>query len=394
MNSYSVREVAAITGIGELKPTRDPGGKRALELMAEAARLALLDAGLEKRDIDGILIAPPMEFLGMMMLPSYVGEYLGIRPSYANVVDLGGASAAGMVARAAAAIAIGQCRNVLCLTGEAVSPELMTRLIGTFRWSPEEASFEQPYGPMGVNSAYAMAAMRHIHEFGTRPEDLAKIAVEQRKNAQKNPEAIFHGKPITIEDVLKSRLVVDPLHLLEIVMPVSGAAAVIVSDRSVAQRAGKAPAWILGAGEAYSHAVISQVGNITTTPVARSAEHAFRMSGVTRRQIDLVSVYDCYTIMVLLTLEDAGFCDKGQGGAFVAEHDLSYQGDFPVNTHGGQLSFGQAGLAGGTSHIAEAVRQIRGEAAERQLKNCDLVFVNGNGGVMSEEVSLVLGSGQ
>lgn len=388
-----LRGTAALTGIGELPPSKSPqGGRSAMELMAQAARLAIEDAGIDKRDIDGLLIAPPGMNLGMMMIPSYYAEYFEIRPRYANIVDMGGASAAAMAWRAAAAIAAGQCRRVLCLTGEAFDRQGMMQLAQRLQIGVEEAQFEQPYGPMGVNYAYALAARRHMHEFGTTPTQLAKVAVDQRTNACANPMALFHGKPLSTDDVLSSRLVVDPLHLLDIVMPCSGAAAFIVEDRAGASAAGRRPVWLLGAAEAMSHAVITRAPDLTTTPIADAAPRAFAMAGVAPADIDLISVYDCYTIMVILTLEDAGFCPKGQGGPYVMDHDLTYRGDRPVNTHGGQLSFGQPGLAGGASHITEAVRQLRGEAGERQMDSCRLAYVNGNGGVMSEEVSLVLGA--
>ncbi|MCH8052348.1 MAG: thiolase family protein, partial [Chloroflexi bacterium] len=184
---------------------------------------------------------------------------------------------------------------------------------------------------------------------------------------------------------------VDPLHLYEIVRPCTGGAAFVVVSADAAGSSAQTPAWLLGAGEATRGVMLAQVESITTSPVAQSAPLAFEMAGVTPDDIDLVSVYDCYTITVIVTLEDAGFCEKGRGGPFVEEHDLTYRGDLPLNTHGGQLSFGQPGLAGGMSHVTEAVRQLQGRAGERQLPDCELAFVNGNGGIMSEQSSLVLG---
>ncbi|MBI2913683.1 MAG: thiolase family protein, partial [Chloroflexi bacterium] len=205
------------------------------------------------------------------------------------------------------------------------------------------------------------------------------------------PDALFFDRPISVEDVLDSPLVVDPLHLLEIVMPCTGGAALVVVSPQRAREAAQPPAWLLGAGEYSTGMMLSQAPSLTTSPIAVSAPKAFQMAGVTPADIDLVSVYDCYTITVLVTLEDAGFCPKGRGGPFVEEHDLTYTGDLPLNTHGGQLSFGQPGLAGGMSHVTEAVRQLQGRAGARQLKHCELAFVNGNGGIMSEQASLVLG---
>ncbi|MCU1344673.1 MAG: hypothetical protein JWL70_939, partial [Acidimicrobiia bacterium] len=211
-----------------------------------------------------------------------------------------------------------------------------------------------------------------------------------RDNAAANPDAALRS-PITVEEVLASEMICDPLHLLEIVMPVSGAAAIVVtsSDRAVDRR--HAPVWLMGAGEVLTHASLAGAPNLTHTAVAEAAQRAFAMADVRPGDVGLASLYDCYTIMVLLTLEDAGFCAKGEGGAFVDAHDFRWHGDFPVNTHGGQLSFGQAGYGGGMSHVTEAVRQLSGRGGDRQVTGLELAYVNGNGGMMSEQVSLVLG---
>lgn len=387
----SLRKAAAIAGVGELKPARQSNGRGALHLMVEAGRLAVLDAGMELGEIDGLLVAPPLTG-APVTFPSMVAEYMGLRPDYCDVVDLGGASGAGQVWRAAAAIAGGMCTTVLCLTGDAQDPTQFYQRGATIHGvaGPE---FDRPYGPMGANSGYALAASRHMALYGTTSRQLAKVAVDQRTNACANPDAMFHGKPITVDDVLNSRLVVDPLHLLEIVLPCSGAAAVVVTSVERAQRGPHAPVLLLGAGEKVTHSGPAYAPDLTSTAIAAAARRAFDMAGVAPPDIDLVSVYDCYTITVAITLEDAGFCAKGQGGPFIEEHDLTWAGDFPVNTHGGQLSFGQPGLAGGMSHVTEAVRQLRGQAQGRQVKDCELAYVNGNGGVLSEEVSLVLGRG-
>ncbi len=384
-----LRGKAAICGVGEVGPFRKAGGRTAVDMMLEAGRLAMLDAGLEPPEVDGLLVGPLL--VGApVTLASMMAEYLGLRPTYADIVDLGGATAAGMVWRAAAAIASGAARAVLCLTGEAVDPEAFyTRGV---RWAglpPPE--FERPYGPMGANSGYAMIAMRHAYEFGTTDRQRAKVAVDQRQNACANPRALFYGRPITVEEVLESPLIVDPLHLLEIVMPCSGAIAFVVAAPEVARSGPHPPVYLLGFGEKVTHSLPSHALSLTTSPIVYTAKQAFERAGCTPADIDLVSVYDCYTITVIVTLEDAGFCAKGEGGLFVEEHDLTYKGDFPVNTHGGQLSYGQPGLAGGASHVIEAVYQLREEAGERQVKDCQLAFVQGNGGVMSEQVSLILG---
>jgi acetyl-CoA acetyltransferase len=387
----TLKRAAAITGIGEMKPRRSPDGLSTLGIWVDVSREAILDAGLSLKEIDGVLVGPPITEM-VAMWPAHLGEYLGIHPKYEDVVDLGGASAAGMAWRAAAAIQGGLCSAVLCVTGEA--SDVDTFYAPRARRPTQQLpirEFEAPYGPMGVNSGYAMIAQRHMHEYGTTSRQLAKIAADQRTNACANPDALFYGKPLTVDDVLASPLVVDPLHLLEIVRPCTGGAAFVVASPEIARRSAQRPVWLLGAGECNTGLTLSQYDTITTSPIAVSAPTAFEMAGVAHKDIDLVSVYDCYTITVLITLEDAGFCAKGQGGPFVEDHDMTYRGDLPLNTHGGQLSFGQPGLAGGMSHVTEAVRQLQGRAGERQVKDCELAFVNGNGGIMSEQASLILG---
>jgi acetyl-CoA acetyltransferase len=385
----TLKHAAAITGIAEMRPRKSAEGLSTLGIWAEVSRGAMLDAGIDPADIDGLLVAPPITDM-VAMWPSHLGEYLDLHPRFANVVDLGGASAAGMVWRAASAIQSGLCRAVLCVSGE--TSDVDTFYAPRARRPAQQLpmrEFEAPYGPMGVNSGYAQIAMRHMHEFGTTGRQLAKVAVDQRTNAAANPDALYRD-PITVEDVLASPMIVDPLHLYEIVRPCTGGAAFIVVSPDLALSSTQTPVWLLGAGEATRGVMLAQVPSVTTSPIAISAPAAFEMAGAKPSDVDLVSVYDCYTITVVVTLEDAGFCAKGRGGAFVEEHDLTFSGDCPLNTHGGQLSFGQPGLAGGMSHVTEAARQLQGRAGERQVRDCEMAFVNGNGGIMSEQASLVL----
>ncbi|HZO81781.1 MAG TPA: thiolase family protein [Candidatus Binataceae bacterium] len=381
----SLKGAAAVIGIGELKPTKDaPPDATALGLMSAAAAEAIADARLETRDIDGFLCGMAFADPGMLY-PASVAEVMGINPRMLNQVDIGGASPAGMVWRAAAAIQAGMCRAVLCVVGDLNRMgEQRPPVISVQR------EFEAPYGNIGANCGYAMIAQRHMYEYGTTPEQMAKVAVDQRRNAVKNPLATFNDRELTIADVLNSRMIVDPLHLFEIVSPCSGGSAVVVASPEVARGAQHPPIWLLGAGEYSNHATITYAPSLTDSPVKPAAEAAFKMAGVANKDIDLVCPYDCYTITVIVTLEDAGFCKKGQGGPFVWERDLSWSGDFPCNTHGGQLSFGQPGLGGGMSHVTEAVRQLMGRGGERQVKNARLAYVNGNGGIMSEQASLIL----
>jgi acetyl-CoA C-acetyltransferase len=381
----SLKGKAAAIGIAELKPWKEaPPNVTPLGLMGRLTAEAIADAGLEKKDIDGFLVGMPVADPGFIY-PASAAEVLGINPRMLNVVDIGGASPAGMIWRAAAAIDAGMCSAVLCIVADL--NRLGDQKVPVVSVQRE---FEAPYGNIGANCGYAMIANRHMYEYGTTPEQMAKVAVDQRKNALKNPLAAFGDKPLTIADVLGSRMIVDPLHLFEIVSPCSGGSAVIVASPEVARRAKHPPVWLIGAGEYSNHASITYAPSLTDSPIKPAAENAFKMAGVERKDIDLVCPYDCYTITVLVTLEDAGFCKKGQGGPFVAEHDLSYAGDFPCNTHGGQLSFGQPGLGGGMSHVVEGIRQLMGRGEGRQVKDAALAYVNGNGGIMSEQVSLIL----
>jgi acetyl-CoA C-acetyltransferase len=392
-----MRGKGAVVGVGELKPMRHTPGETTLSLMARSGVAAIEDAGLAFSDVDGLLVHP---IGGISMLtPSTVAEYMGMKPSFAEVVDLGGATGAGMIWRAVAAIEAGMCQACVCITGSSRRPRRPPSA-GDGRktaggWAMPDrspfAEFEVPYGNVGANVGYAMVANRYLHEYEVTPQQLAKVAVHQRDNAGQNPDAIFYGQPITVDDVLDSPMIADPLHMLEIVMPAGGAASLVVVGPELARKLPNRPAWLLGAGESITHKSITYAPSLLDTAIQASASRAFAQAGVRPDQVGLASVYDCYTITVLLTLEDSGFCPKGTGGRFIEEHDLRWNGDFPVNTHGGQLSFGQPGIAGGMSHVTEAVRQIQGRAGQRQIPDLDLAFVNGNGGILSEQVSLLFG---
>lgn len=381
----SLRGTAAISGFAEMAPQKRAGDRTPLGIIANVARDAIADAGLKKSDVDGLLTGWALSDYSVLW-PSVVADYLQILPSYVNQVELGGASAAGMVWRAAAAIQGGMCHTVLCVLGDR---RARARQMPPF--PSIEAEFDAPYGLIAANPGYALIAQRHKHEYGTTAEQMAKVAVDQRKSACHNPAALFGQSEIDVDDVLASRMIVDPLHLLEIVSPCTGGGAFVVTSRERAKDGPHPPVVLLGAGEAGGHSSITHARNLTTSLVAPAAEAAFRMAGVGPRDMDFVQPYDCYTITVIVTLEDAGFCDKGEGGRFVAEHDLSYAGDFPCNTHGGQLSFGQPGLAGGMSHVIEAARQLMDRGEARQVPGARIGYVNGNGGIMAEQCGLVLG---
>lgn len=397
----SLKGAAAVVGVAERAPQRYSGNLTALDMFSEIATEAMEDAGVARSEVDGLLVNPVGGLPGFV--PATVGEHLGLSLTFAEVVDLGGATGAGMVWRAAAAIQAGMCTTCLCLTASprrtpkprpagAKEKPRSQRSIQPKRDRSPAAEFDMPYGMIGANVGYAMIANRYTHEYGLADEQRAKVAVDQRRNANANPSAIFHDQPLTIDDVLASEIICEPLHMLEIVMPAAGAAAVLVTSADRANDAPQPPAWLLGAGESVTHSSFAQAPALDATGVGIAARAAMAQAGIEPADVGLASLYDCYTIMVLLTLEEAGFCPRGEAGAFVEAHDLTYGGDFPLNTHGGQMSFGQAGVAGGMSHVTEAVRQIQGRCGERQIPDLELAYTHGNGGIIAEQVGLVFGA--
>ena len=397
-----LRGEAAIVGYVELPPERLNKCSPApftLEQWAELASAAMQDAGLPGELIDGIVTSHLGE--SELFVPSTVAEYLGVDANFAELLDLGGASAAGMVWRAAAAIELGICDVVVCaLPARYLTPmsEKKPKALvdavffgaSSNQYGSPQAEFEIPYGNIGQNGPYGQVATRYGAVYGYDERAMAKIVVDQRVNANHTEGAIWHDTPLTIEEVIDSPVIADPLHMLEIVMPCVGGAAVVVAGADIAKRARNRPVWITGFGENVPFKTPTYAKDLLNTPMAKVARSAFAMSGLSRADMDMVSIYDCYTITVLLSLEDAGFCEKGKGMQFIADHDLTFRGDFPLNTAGGQLGFGQAGLAGGMHHVCDATRQIMGRAGAAQVADCNRAFVSGNGGILSEQTALIL----
>ncbi|MGV0771310.1 thiolase family protein [Mycobacterium syngnathidarum] len=393
---------AAIVGYVELPPERLTKASPApftLEQWALLAAAALEDAGLSAEQVDGIVTSHLGE--SEIFVPSTVAEYLGVRANFAELLDLGGASAAGMVWRAAAAIELGLCDVVLCALparyitpSSELKPKALTDAVffgsSSNQFGSPQAEFDIPYGNLGQNGPYGQVAQRYAHEYGYDARAMAKIVVDQRFNANHTDGAIWKDTPLSVEDVLASPVIADPLHMLEIVMPCVGGAAVVVASADIAARARNRPVWIKGFGEHVPFKTPTYAEDLLDTPIRKAADTAFGMAGLTRGDMDMVSIYDCYTITVLLSLEDAGFCEKGKGMSFVSDHDLTFRGDFPLNTAGGQLGFGQAGLAGGMHHVCDATRQIMARAGAAQVPDCNRAFVSGNGGILSEQTTLIL----
>ncbi|MFN0090660.1 MAG: thiolase family protein [Acidimicrobiales bacterium] len=393
-----LRGDAAIVGYAEWKPQRKWMGPLMFqtEQWAELAREALADAQIASSEVNGLVCMDIRE--SSMFVPATIAEYCGWEVSFAERVDLGGATPVGMVGRAAAAIELGLCDVVVCAVPSIPRPRPPFQAskgwssygASSNNWGSPQAEFDIPFGNVAQNAGYAQIAQRYAAEFGYDPRATAKIAVDQRTNACANPDAIFYGTPITIEDVLDSRMVADPLHLLEIVMPCMGGGAVVLASRERAARTPHRPAYVTGFGERLAFKTPTYAPDLVRTPIAHAADQAFAMAGIARSDVDAVQLYDCYTITVLLNIEDSGFCAKGEGMQFVLDHDLTYAGDFPCNTHGGQLSFGQPGGAGGMSQVIEGARQVMGRGEARQVADCNTVYVTGNGGIMSEQSAILL----
>ena len=387
---------AAIVGAAEYPARRfsELPTATSLEQAADLALLALADAGLTLADVDGLSVRGV--YVTEQFAPATVAEYLGVRIGYGEAPDLGGATAAGMIWRAAAAIERGLASVVVCIYPGNYPPQppgaSLTHSFGASSYLPgsPQAEFEIPYGHLGQNVPYAFIAQRYAHIYGYDAAALARLVVHQRRNANANPAAIFYRETLTEADVLGSRMIADPLRMLEIVRPVRGGVAVVVASPAVVRRARHRPVLVSGYGEGIAHKSPQFARDMLDPPLREAAATAFAMAGLRPEQMDGAQIYDCYTIAVLMALESAGFCARGTGLEFLRNHDMTFTGDFPLNTNGGQLGFGQAGGAGGMTHVIEGYRQVAGRAGTRQIANCDTMFVSGNGGIMSEQVALVL----
>ncbi|MFF4711316.1 acetyl-CoA acetyltransferase [Streptomyces eurythermus] len=360
-------------------------------LHAQAARRALADAGLDRARVDGFASAG----LGTLA-PVEVAEYLGLRPTWVDSTSVGGATWEVMAAHAADAIAAGHARAVLLVYGSTARADIKAgRRTGTLSFGARgPLQFEAPYGHTLI-AKYAMAARRHMIEYGTTIEQLAEVAVQARANAALNPEAMFRD-PVTVDDVLSGPLIADPFTRLHCCLRSDGGAAVLLAAEEYARDCRTAPVWVLGTGEHVSHATMSEWPDFTLSPAAVSGRLAFGRAGVGPAEIDFAEIYDAFTYMTLVTLEDLGFCAKGEGGAFVAGGRLRVRGgELPVNTDGGGLAAQHPGMRG-LFLLVEAVRQLRGEAGERQVRARDgalprLGVASGTGGWFCSSGTVVLG---
>ncbi|MER7683661.1 acetyl-CoA acetyltransferase [Streptomyces sp. NPDC097610] len=359
-------------------------------LHAQAARRALADAGMDRSLVDGFASA------GLGTLPPVeVAEYLGLRPTWVDSTAVGGSTWEVMAAHAADAIAAGHAEAVLLVYGSTARADIKAgRRTGNLSFGARgPLQFEVPYGHTLI-AKYAMAARRHMHAYGTTLEQLASVAVQARANAALNPEAMFRT-PITTDDVLSGPMIADPFTKLHCCLRSDGGAAVLLAAEEYVRDCRRAPVWILGTGEHVSHTTMSEWPDFTVSPAAVSGRLAFERAGVRPDEIDVAELYDAFTYMTLVTLEDLGFCAKGEGGEFVEKGRLTVGGELPVNTDGGGLSAQHPGMRG-LFLLVEAVRQLRGEAGERQVRKTggrlpELAVASGTGGWFCSSGTVVLG---
>lgn len=378
--SHELRGAAAIVGVG-LSGLPAAPERTAMEILAEAVHRALDDAGLKLGDIDGLFTGSSYHFLPSLS----VAEYLGLKPKFQDTTMVGGSSFVGHLLNAALALHAGLCNVALICYGSNQGSGF-----GKLKTMSETQPYEAPYEPRYPISSYALAAARHMHEYGTRREDLAEVAVAARKWAQLNPLAVKR-EPLTVEDVLNARMISDPLGLLDCCLVSDGGGAVILVRRERANDFPKAPVFVLGCAGATTHRQITCMASLTTTAAVDSGARAFEMAGLRPSDIDVVELYDAFTINTVMFLEDLGFCEKGQGGAFVRDGRIAPDGALPVNTNGGGLSCCHPGMYG-IFTVIEAVQQLRGECGDRQVGGARTAVAHGNGGVLSSQVTSILGT--
>jgi acetyl-CoA acetyltransferase len=380
----TLRGAAAIVGVAEAASPTGELDRFGRDLETQMVLEALEDAGLKLADVDGVCHANSAVSFA---------EYLGIHPRFTESTNTGGSSFEVHAEHAAAAIAAGLA-DVIVSVYAATPRSDRTQGRSTSRFGPNgltpAAEWEWPYRLRMPIGAYALAASRHMHEFGTTSEQLAEIAVSTRRWAALNPSARFR-EPITVDDVLASPLQCSPLHLLDCCLVTDGAGAFVMTSAHRAKSLRKPPAYVLGAATCHDHLMISQMPDLTTTPGAVSGPDAFKMAGVKADDVDLLMGYDSFTITALLHLEDLGFCGKGEGGAFVEGGRTAPGGGLPMNTNGGGLSFTHPGMYG-MFLIVEAVRQLRGECGERQVQGAEIAVAHGSGMALSCMSTIVLGT--
>jgi acetyl-CoA acetyltransferase len=351
-----------------------------IDLMAQGIHRALDDAGLTLGDVDGLFCATTQARTSAMSLV----EYLGLPNAYTDSTIVGGSSFEVHVAHAHAALEAGLCSVAIIAYGST------QRTVGRRAASAREFNpYETPYRPFLPATAYAMAASRHMHEYGTTREQMAAVAVAAREWALLNPVA-WEKKPLTIADVLNARPISDPFTVRDICLVTDGGGAIVLVKADRARHLKHTPAYVLGTGQSITHASITSMPVLTHTGATESGAQAYRAAGVKASEVNVVALYDAFTINTILFLEDLGFCPKGEGGRFVEGGRIAPKGSLAVNTNGGGLSYCHPGMYG-LFLLIEAVRQLRGQCGARQVGGADLAVVHGNGGVLSAQATTILG---
>ncbi len=366
---------AATFGVG-----KSPGFE-AIELAAHASLRALADARLAPCDVDALFIAQPQDTLAGLTF----SEYLGIRPKITDNNRSGGSAFLLQLEHAALALDAGLCDVALIAYGSN-----QATASGALVQTSRSSTYEAPYKPLRPISSYALAAARHMHQYGTTKRQLAEVAVAARRWAQLNPEAVARDE-LSIDSVVNARMVSDPLGVRDCCLVTDGAAAIVMTRAERAADRHAKPVYVLGAAAAVTHADISAMPDLTVTGAAESGARAYAQAGVKAADIDVVQVYDAFTINTILFLEDLGFCAKGEGGAFVEGGRIAPGGALPVNTGGGGLSYCHPGMFG-LFTLVESVRQLRGDAGERQVRGAELALAHANGGVLSSQATVILGT--
>jgi acetyl-CoA acetyltransferase len=383
----SLRGQVAIVGAADTEVGKVPQ-YGATALCVEAARRALENAGITKDQVDGLVTCNSMAEPHMYHAEA-IAEYLQIFPDYCIGVAAGGGTTFSILQHAASAIATGVCSTVLISMADSLRTGLSREQAMTLQSSTGHPQFEIPYGAT-VPAYYALIARAYMDTYGATPEQLAAVAVSARNHAARNDNAQMR-EIITVEDVLESRLIADPLHLLDCSLVSDGGAAVILTSADRADDFPHDPVYVLGAGEGHGHEHISQAQSLTTSAAVESGRRAFERAGLGPGDVDVAEIYDCFTPVVLIELEDLGFCEKGEAGSFVESGATDLDGSLPMNTHGGLLSHCHPGNPGSMFALTEAVTQLRHEAGARQVENAEVALAHAQGGIMSSHATLILG---
>ncbi len=384
MTLRDLRGKTAVVGVG-LAGLGQASGHSEQEVLAQAAMAAIADAGMSLKDIDGITTCSSLSPMWAMS----VVEYLGIRPTFVDSTMIGGSSYVAHLLPAMHALASGQCNAVLVCYGSTQRTAAFNRAdLTRVRKFLDPQPYETPYDPPLPVAAYALAASRHMHQYGTTRKQLSEVAVAARKWAQLNPEATMR-EPLSLADVEAARPVCEPFTVRDCCMVSDGAGAFVLTRSDRARDCAKKPVYVMGNATALWNRQVSSMHDLTVTAALESGKRCYEMAGVSAKDMDLAMLYDAFTINTILFLEDLGFCRKGEGGAFVDDGAIAPGGRLAVNTNGGGLSCVHPGMYG-VFLMVEAVRQLRGECGERQLKDPNLALVHGNGGTLSSQSTAIL----